>query len=146
MKNLICVLSIGMCCFVSCAQEISSNKVPSVILNAFSAEFDFAEDVEWERSGAIYHVEFEKNKRDYDVWYDETGNKVKFEEEFSIQELPTLVIEKIKSDYVAYTLDDAKRITEKGQTFFIIELDGSPSDKVVKIDALGNIMDSWNDY
>ena len=41
------------------AQDLTESQVPSVIVNNFKKEFPKASDVEWEKKGEQYNVEFE---------------------------------------------------------------------------------------
>lgn len=50
MKNLfVALLAVLPFVTISCAQDIPQHNVPSVILNAFSAAYPNAADIEWEK-------------------------------------------------------------------------------------------------
>ena len=82
---------------ISFGQEIPEAQVPSVIVNKFKAKFPKASDVEWEKNGEIYNVDFEIGWfTDYEAWYNESGNLVKFTKEISEKDLPQAVKNAVK--------------------------------------------------
>ena len=89
MKNLfVALLAVLPFVTISCAQDIPQHNVPSVILNAFSAAYPNAADIEWEKKGNIYNVEFEIGKTEHEIWYNAEGKVLKHKTEIPLSEVP----------------------------------------------------------
>lgn len=116
----LCLIGSG----VVSAQEIPQTQVPSVILNNFKKEFPKASDVDWEKQGDLYNVDFEIAWLvDYEAWFTELGELVKYTVEISGSDLPKAVRNAISKQYVGYRIDDAKKIIENGSETFKVELE-----------------------
>ncbi len=122
---------------VSCAQDIPQNEVPSVVMNAFDSKFPNAMDVEWERKGDIFNVDFEIDKIDHEAWMDATGKIIKLETEIKETEVPAAVKATIAKDFKDCHIDDAEKIEKDGKIYYSIELDGKTGDRTIIFDAAG---------
>lgn len=106
------------------AQDIPESQVPSVIVNNFKKEFPKATDVEWEREGDQYSVEFEIGWfTDYEAWFTASGKLFKYKEEISERDLPKEIKNAIKTQYKGYRIDDVKKITENGVETYKVEIE-----------------------
>ncbi len=124
---------------LSAAQDLNQDQVPSVVLNAFQTKYPKATDVEWELKGELYEVEFDIDRKDYDVWIDKSGTIKKQKEDFPKAQLPPAVAEKLKSEFKDYQIDDVDRIEENGKVYFLIDLDGRPDDREVLFSENGTV-------
>ncbi|MAU17001.1 MAG: hypothetical protein CMH46_15845 [Muricauda sp.] len=124
------------------AQDIPQSQVPSVIVNEFNKQFPKATDVEWEMDGSLYNVEFEIGWNiDHEVWYNAEGKVVKHKEDISKSELPKAVIDRIKTDFKGYSIDDLERISDNGKVVYKMELDAlTLQDFDVVVDSKGKIL------
>lgn len=105
------------------AQDILESQVPSVILNNFKKDFPKAKDVEWDRQGDQYNVDFEIGwVTDYEAWYSSSGKLNKYTKEISEKDLPKAVKNLIKNQYKGYHIDDVKKITENGLETYDVEI------------------------
>ncbi|MBW2961705.1 PepSY-like domain-containing protein [Mesonia aestuariivivens] len=120
LKSLFVLLFVGL---TVNAQDISSSEVPTTIQSQFKQAYKNATDIEWEKEMNNYKVEFEINRMDYEVWYSETGEQVKFEKEIQPNELPTAVTTAIKTNYSDYSIDDCEMRKVEGRTTYMIELE-----------------------
>lgn len=60
------------------AQNMDRRQVPSVVLNNFDLQFPKAVDVEWEKIGDPFKVDFETGRsNDHTIWYDALGDLVR---------------------------------------------------------------------
>lgn len=127
---------------ISMAQDIPASQVPSVILNQFNKNFSKATDVDWEIKGNLYNVDFETGWNiDHEIWYNSEGKIIKHKEDISTKELPKAVRNKIKTDFIGYTIADLERITDNGKVVYKMELNALLSqDWDVVIDANGNVL------
>ncbi len=123
------------------AQDIPKSQVPSVIVNNFKKEFTKANDVEWERQGDLYNVDFEIGWfTDYEAWYNASGKLVKHTQEISKSDLPKAVINAIKTQYKEYSIDDVKKIIEDGVETYKVELEKWDEDFDVIYSKNGNLI------
>jgi hypothetical protein len=106
------------------AQDVSESQVPSVILNNFKKAFPKASDVEWERQGEQYNVDFEIGFfNDYEAWFDASGKMIKYSEDISKSDVPQAIKESIKKQFDGFRIDDADKITENKVDTFLIEIE-----------------------
>ena len=147
MKNLfVALLAVLPFVTISCAQDIPQHNVPSVILNAFSAAYPNAADIEWEKKGNIYNVEFEIGKTEHEIWYNAEGKVLKHKTEIPLSEVPAAVTEMLRKDFSDYKIDDIDLVEEGGKTFYVVDLDGSPSDRVLHVSPDVKILSNYIDY
>lgn len=106
------------------AQDIPQSEVPSVVLNIFKKEFPKASDIEWEKKGEQYNVEFEIEwYKDYEAWFSADGKMVRYTEEISDSDLPKAVKDAIKKLYPDYRIDDVKKIVTGGLPTYKVEIE-----------------------
>lgn len=106
------------------AQDIPQSEVPSVVLNTFKKEFPKASDIEWERKGDQYNVDFEIGWfKDYEAWFSADGKMVLYTEEISDTDLPKAVKDAIKELYSDYRIDDVKKIVTGGVPTYKVEIE-----------------------
>lgn len=146
MKNLrIAALALFATAAVS-AQDLKTNEVPSNLQTSFSNTYSNATDVEWEKKGDLFKVEFEINNMDHDVWYDAQGNVVKSEMEISEGELPSVVASAIKSKYADYKIDSIEVREENGTKTYEVEIEkGWTNERNLIVDASGTIISDIED-
>ena len=140
MKTIHVVIAMLALTTVSCAQDVPQNAVPSVVLNSFSAKYPNAEDIDWEKNGEIYSVDFEIGKTDHEAWLDGTGKVIKVETDIAKNELPSAVQNAISNNFKDCRIDDADKIEKDGKTFYSVELDGHMGDRKIVFDSQGNEM------
>lgn len=105
-------------------QDIDESQVPTKVVTAFKKAFANATDVEWERQGNQYQVEFEMTPHsDFDAWFDTSGKLLRHSEEITAAALPQAVVEAIRTNYAAYKIDDVKKITENKTETYAVELE-----------------------
>lgn len=108
----------------SFAQDLRKSEVPSVVLNQFNSKFPKAFDVEWEKDGDLYKVEFEtKWNNDHDVWFNSEGKIIKQKEELSARDLPQAIKDYINQEYKNYKVDDVDKITENNRIVYKVEVE-----------------------
>ena len=106
------------------AQDISESQVPSLVVDNFKKEFPKATDVEWEREGDIYNVDFEIGLfTDYEAWFTASGTLIKYTTEIPTGDLPKAVTNSIKKEYKGYLIDEAKKIVENGVETYEVEIE-----------------------
>ena len=105
-------------------QDIPESQVPSVILNNFKKEFPKASDIEWEKKGDLYNVEFEIGWfTDYEAWFSSDGKLTRYTQDITDADFPKAIAKTIKSQYSAYRIDDVEKIVENGVETYKVELE-----------------------
>jgi hypothetical protein len=106
------------------AQDLMPNQVPQAVSDAFSQQFSNAKDIEWEKQGSQFEVDFETGwSRDHEAWFSEEGELVYLKEDIRNRDLPEIVQVRIKSDFADYRIDDLYKITEGDQITFEVSLE-----------------------
>jgi hypothetical protein len=147
MKKIILVMLSGMLSLgFASAQDLAPSQVPSVILNNFKSSYPKATDIEWEKKGDLFNVEFELGRgADHEIWYDAAGKMVKHKEEIAKKDLPASVTSKISSDFKDYRVNDVKKITTDTSTLYTMELESRAQDWEITIDSDGQIINQRKD-
>jgi len=149
MKTLFLMSAFAFLFFASTVhgENLPKSQVPSLVINSFEQAFPKAFGVEWELDGQLYKVEFEIGLlgADHDVWYDKAGKLIRHKEEISKSDLPQVVLEKIKSDFSGYRINDVKKITEEGKASYTLELKKFAKEWKMAFDADGNILSQIED-
>jgi uncharacterized membrane protein YkoI len=142
MKKLFVVIIPLLTALASCAQDVSQSSVPSLVLNAFQQKFPKASDVEWEKKGDLYEVEFDLGIHDHKALIDAAGKIVKYKEEINASDLPAAVKEAVQKDFSKYKIDEAKRIETNGSVLYKVELKNGKEDKKVYFGEDGKIVEA----
>lgn len=111
-----------------CNNEIPETEIPSVVRNAFNLEFSGATDVEWEKNGSLYEVEFEMNKIDHKALIEETGNMVKYKKELQKEELPENLRTSLTGDHDISKVDEVDLLVMNENSYYQLEFDGLLTD------------------
>lgn len=131
----------------SYAQDILPSEVPSLIINNFQKSYPRAYDVEWEKKGELYKVEFENGKAGYDIdiFYDQTGKITAKKEEISKKDLPQNILSKVNAEFSGYRVEDVKKHTNGSKVTYSMELKSMTQEWKVVIDSAGTILSKYLD-
>lgn len=128
------------------AQDLKTNEVPANLQTIFTKSYHNAADVEWEKKGEYYKVEFEVKRYDHDVWYNSQGNVVKSKIEISRNDLPAAITSAIKAKYADYKIDSAEVREEGAKKTYHVEIEkGWNMERKLIVDASGNIVSDIED-
>lgn len=106
------------------AQDIQESQVPSVIVNNFKKQFSSARDIDWERQGNQYNVDFEIGFfTDYEAWYTASGELIRYSEEIPKSKLPSAIKMAVKSQFEGYRIEDAKKFVENNEETYYVEIE-----------------------
>lgn len=107
------------------SQKVKEKNVPNVVKMAFSKAYPNADDIEWEKEGTNYEVEFETDEVEYSVLYDANGVLIETEIEIKNSQLPEKVKEYLKVNYANKKIREASKITDaKGIVTYEAEIKG----------------------
>lgn len=142
------VCALGVFSMTSCSDDDDSNvNVPENVTRAFNDKYAGVGRVEWDRERGGYLVaEFNKDGKEYDAWFTETGEWVMTEVDHGrrMENLP----EAVQAGYEAttysaenWTIDDIDEIQRPSyETFYIIEVEkGGQPDYDLYFDANGTL-------
>ncbi|MBA6154476.1 PepSY domain-containing protein [Gelidibacter maritimus] len=146
MKNLkIAALLLFATATIS-AQDLKTDEVPTNLQTIFSNSYSNVADVEWEKKGDHYKVEFEVNSLEHDIWYDADGNVAKSKVEILESELPSAVASAVKTKYADYKVDSVEVHEEGGKTTYEVEIEkGWTKERKLIVDASGKILSDIED-
>lgn len=147
MKNEITLILVVFSMSYSQAQDVFTSEVPSVILNNFNLKYPKAKDVEWEKKGTNYQVEFELGwNKDHEIWYTPTGKIVKHKEDISKNKLPDKVQNVIKTNFKNYRVHDVERTSSHGSVVYKLYLNSLlNTDWDLVLDESGKILSKTRD-
>lgn len=99
MKKLILLLAITGFFVQTQAQKLVAKKVPEVISAAFTRDNPSVKVVDWNRAGNTYIAMFTADKMDVSNTYDTIGKLIITVREISVKDLPSTVMEYVKTNY-----------------------------------------------
>lgn len=146
MKNLRIATVLLFATATLSAQDLKIEDVPSNLQTTFSNSYKNTKDVEWEKKGDHFNVEFEINKMDHDIWYDGNGNVVKSKIQISEKELPAPIASAVKTKYPDYKIDSVEVYEQENSKSYIVEIEkGWIKERKLVLDASGKILTDKED-
>lgn len=107
-------------------QDLKTKDVPEAAKLAFKKNFPKAKDIEWERAGDDYKVDFEIAHVDYTTIFTPDGKTVMSQKEVAPATLPKSIAADIRAKYPQARIDDVEQINTGGKISYKIDLDGTP--------------------
>lgn len=89
--------------------------VPAAVKTDFEQKYPAANDVEWEKDGKEYKVDFRINGEKNTLKYAEDNTLKKSELRIDKSALPAAVAKAVESQYSGYTIEKADEINEMGK-------------------------------
>lgn len=116
---------------MSCSRELPERSVPSLVKNAFRSQFVDARDIDWEKSNHHYLVEFESGAAEgnHRALFDTLGTMVMYKHDMAVSNLPSTIVDFIKSQYQGYKIDDIENLKREGITYYQVELEKGMRDR-----------------
>ena len=138
---LACALS-----FPLVAQKVSSEEVPSIILNSFKTRFPEVSGAKWEKEGTSgFEASFKMTKESYSAGFDLEGRWLETEKLISMKSLPEAVLGTLQNEFKGFQAKEVESVeTPDRGNFFemkiskgkeIYELQVSAEGKVLKKEA-----------
>ena len=125
MKKAVTMMVAGVITSFSFAQKIQEKDVPATVKTSFNKTYPTAKEVKWDKEGANYEASFDANEIDNSVLFDASGNVVETEAEIELNQLPSGVLEYVKTNYSNQKVKEAAKITDaKGVITYEVELKG----------------------
>jgi uncharacterized membrane protein YkoI len=147
MKKVSFVIAAVSIAFCSCAQNINPSQAPAVVINAFQQQYPKATDVEWEKKGANYEVEFEVGvaDKDHTMLIDPAGKIISHKQDIYKSELPTAVLNALSQQFSDYKTDDVEKIETGGVITYKMEVKKKPEEWKVVFAEDGKVLEKIAD-
>jgi hypothetical protein len=137
MKKLALMTVAVMITSLTFAQKLKEKDVPTPVKTAFQKNFPQAKVEKWEKEGVNFEAEFELNKTEQSVVFDEKGNLLETEIEIELNQLPKGVLEYVIANYKGQNVKEAAKITDsKGNLTYEAEITGMD----ILFDSNGNFI------
>lgn len=108
--------------------NLLQNQVPNEVIVAFQGQFPNATDVEYQKVGGQYEVDFDINNVEHDALYNADGTLVKYKYDILSSEVPQAILITIETDYENRLIDDAEILMIDEVVYYQIELENIPVD------------------
>lgn len=109
------------------------------VLDAFKKTFPHVEDVAWTESPNSYEVKFKQNEILAKVTYDKEGNIIKTLRYYHEQQLPILVMSKVKARFNDKRIHGVTEESSEEGTFYHIVLEDEKNWVQITADTYGAI-------
>lgn len=136
MKYLILVATMVFWFGNANAQKIPASEVPTVVKDALMKAYSNPMDVEWEKKGENYKVEFDIGRLDHELWINSTGEVIRHKEDITSKDLPRAITNKLMLEYSDYIIDEVEKLTVDRRVLYKVELErevGNTEEEVVLI-------------
>ncbi len=123
MKKLAIMIVAGLVSTCTFAQKMQEKDVPASVKSTFKKDYPSIKEVKWEKEGDKYEASFDLNKIDNSVLFDASGNVIETEVEIELNQLPSGVMDYVKSHYGGQKVKEAAKITDtKGTVTYETEI------------------------
>ena len=125
MKKFALMTVAAMITSLTFAQKLKEKDVPTPVKTAFQKNFPQAKVEKWEQEGVNFEAEFELNKTEQSVVFDEQGNLLETEIEIELNQLPKGVLEYVNANYKGQNVKESAKITDAiGTVIYEVEIKG----------------------
>jgi dUTPase len=111
MKQLAIMIAAGLITTSAFAQKIQDKDVPAAVKATFQKSYPNTKEVKWEKEGDKYEASFDVNKVDNSVLFNANGEVVETEVEIELNQLPSGVLEYVKTHYSGQNVKEGAKIT-----------------------------------
>ena len=148
MKKLIILLTTALFLLNGYSQEKKETSkdekqvvVPDAVKKAFAAQYPKVAKVKWslEKAGE-YEVEFDNNKTEMSVLFDEKGILLETESEIKMADLPQAVKATLAKDFAGYKIDEAEKSEAKGVVKYEMEAKKDNKEYELVFDSTGKLL------
>lgn len=131
--------------FISCQGQ--SNGIPTCVQDNFKKMFPQAVDVDWEKEGKFYTVDFEINTVDKEAWFDNDCKWRMTESDVLYANLPQIIKTAVEnSNYSAWRIEDIDYIERVDHaSFYVIEIEQGEKERLLFYDAFGKLLKDTTD-
>ncbi|MGZ8545610.1 MAG: hypothetical protein ACXWV0_09955 [Flavisolibacter sp.] len=134
MKKILLAGFALVCSMVAIADDPG---VDEKVLAAFNKTFQQAEDVSWTTTEDHYQVKFTQHSIASRVYYDMAGNITKTYRYYKEENLPLLVLAKVKTKYTNQEIHGVTEVSSDSGTYYYIMLKNTTHWTEIKSDSYG---------
>jgi hypothetical protein len=117
----------------------ASDPVDAKVLDEFNKTFKNAENVTWSTSEYTYEVRFNQNSVTSRITYDKSGNIIRTMRYYTEEQLPLLIVTKVKNKYSDKKIYGVVEVSSEDGTYYHITLEDAKSWLNIKADTFGSI-------
>lgn len=132
-KILLAVLVFG------CSFTVLANDPSEKVLDAFNKAFPNVQDVSWTENAQSYEVKFKQNQILSRITYDKDGNILKTLRYYYEQQLPIMVLSKVKQRYSDKKIYGVTEESSEAGTYYHIILEDEKHWVDITADNYGSI-------
>lgn len=134
---LTCALSLPLV-----AQKVSTEEVPSIVLNAFKTRFPQVSGAKWEKEGTSgFEASFKMNKESYSANFGMEGKWLETEKPMSMKSLPEAVLGTLQNEFKGFQVKEVESVETPDQgNFFEMEIAKSKETYELHISAEGKVL------
>jgi uncharacterized membrane protein YkoI len=127
------------------ASQAQSVTAPQIVLDQFAKDYPTAENVEWEKSGSAFEVEFNSDGDEMEVLYNAKAELIQSERTISNRELPDGVLDAFEAKYPNAAPKECSVIESGGLKHYEIEYLENGREIEVLMDESGKELSSDED-
>jgi hypothetical protein len=137
MKTTLLTAAFALILGTASAQKIKEAEVPAPVKEKFAALYPGTKAEKWEKEGANYEAEFEKNEVETSVLFDASGNLLETETEISPNDLPQAAKDYMLKNKPGEKIHEASKIVSANGT---VTYEAEVKDGDYIFDANGNFI------
>jgi Putative beta-lactamase-inhibitor-like, PepSY-like len=124
------------------AQKLPAAKVPAAVAQTFAKQFPAAKRVKWEMESANeFEANFKLAKVKYSAKLDQSGALLETETAIKKSDLPTAVLQALKTQFVGYTVEEIEKITYPDSTIaYEMEVEKGEEEYELLMDSSGKVL------
>ncbi|MBQ0786260.1 MAG: PepSY-like domain-containing protein [Oceanihabitans sp.] len=146
MKNLKLLVFVLFATATLSAQELTKTAVPQSFTEGLLKEYPKAENIEWKRNGNDFKVTFDVGNMEREVWFNREGTKVRVEKEITHVELPSALVNLLKTQYADYRVDAVESNEKEGVTTYKVELEKGWNEEIeITFTSTGKVLNIYKD-
>lgn len=128
LQTMLVGLFIGLLSFTttSCdkSDDLTPEKVPTVVKSAFETKYPAIQNVRWEKAGKLFKAEFYNVQgKDVDAYFNGDGGWVRSETDLLPIDLPAEIATVVSTNWPDYYVDDVDLMESPSEVYYLIELD-----------------------
>jgi len=141
MKSLKVALAGVLACALLAFTNVSMEKVPQKVKNAFAQKFPHAKSVKWDReSPNEWEAAFKLDRMEYSANFTDDGTWKETEHEIEESQVPSNVRKSLRDNFKGYTINESEISETQQGMVYEIEIKKDGSEMEVALDASGKVI------
>ena len=124
-QHLFLLLATGALASSCNSQDVATDKVPAVVINALTTQYPDAVGTEWEKKNAFYEADFDMpDGSDVTVQIDASGKIVMNKKDVAVTALPAAIQTLVQNQFKDFSIEEVEAVEKEGTVYYQLELDG----------------------